>query len=508
MRRAIIQTLMHRTDREGESGVALVLFSLMLVALVGLVAMSIDVGRLVWARTQMQAAVDGSVLAAAQSMPSTSAAADNANAYFLDNTGFIRSQGTNVQFTLSYPPGNYRVSMRGDADIPTWFARFFGIDHWHVSAEGDAESQVLDISLVLDISGSMCWGSYPPTDRSGGSFGPYVGPGVAANQVRLTAAIGTGTAASINISVNNTAIFNSTSSASNQTNFGYNTTRRYYSYTPGAGRRGLIKIDNEIFLITAVPNATTLTVTRAQNNTFTGTGGVQAAHAANAVLWAQRRDCIHSAPASTGPYDYYDGMIADAQYFTTLFNPTYDKIGLASYSSSGTLRSNLSSNFAAVRASMTAINNPAGGTNSAHGVAVGRQILDGTGKRVNSSRVLVFLTDGRANSYCGATYVASNYNTTSCPSQGGGTDGNSAATTAAFQETIRVSNEAVVVYTIGFGPYVDNAFLKQMADGGVAGVGPCQNNQPNCRYYEAPTLGELQSAFTSIAARSHISLVR
>ncbi len=496
--------------RNGEEGQALVLFALGLLVFLGFVAMSIDVGRFVWARTQMQAAVDAAALAAAQSMPSQTDASIKANDYWLDNSGFIQSQGTNVQFAVSYPPGNKRIAVHGEADIPTWFAKLFGVDHWHVSADGDAESQVLDISLVLDISGSMCWGSYPPIDKSGplGPFGPYVGPGRVADQVKLTAAVGTGTGSSITINVNSSAIFNSTSSAQNYAKFGYNTTTRYYQYTPGSGRRGAIKIDNEVFLITAIPSATQLTVTRAQNNSFTGTGGVQQAHAVNALLYSQHTDCLRSAPATTGPYDYYDGMITDAQYFTTLFNSSYDKIGLASFSSSGTIRSNLSSDFSAVQSSMTAINNPNGGTNSAHGMAVGRQILDGTGKRANAIRVVVFLTDGRANSYCGATYNPANYNTASCPSQGGGNDGNANAVNAAFAETVRAANGQIIIFTIGFGPYVDGNFLKQMADGGTAGVGPCQNNLPGCRYYAAPTLADLQNAFTSIAAQTHIALVR
>lgn len=503
-------SLRKRVTRQSETGAALVLFAAGLVVFLGMVALSIDVGRYVWARTQMQAAVDAAALAAAQSMPSQTDAAYKANEYWIDNSNFIRSQGTNVQFAVTYPPGNKAISIRGDADIPTWFARIFGLDHWHVWAEGDAESQVLDISLVLDISGSMCWGSYPPADKGGalGPFGPYVGPGLAANQVKLTSAISGSTGSSITINVNSTAIFNSTSSSTNNNNFGYSTTTRYYQYTPSNGRRGLIKIDNEIFLITAIPSSTQLTVTRAQNNSFTGTAGAQAPHAVNAVLSSQRANCIKAAPASTGPYDYYDGMITDAQYFTTLFNPTYDKIGLTSFSSSGTLRRNLTSNYSQVQSDMAAINNPNGGTNTAHGIAVGRQVLDGTGKRANAVRVEVFLTDGRANSYCGSTYNPANYSTTSCPSQGGGNDGNATATYAAYQETVRAANGQIIFFTIGFGPYVDDNLLKQIADGGVAGVGPCQNNQPNCHYYKAPTLAELSAAFVSIAAQTHIALVR
>lgn len=506
----MLRTLIRCCSPKREQGQALVLFAGGLVIFLGFVAMSIDVGRFVWARTQMQAAVDAAALAAAQSMPDQADAAVKANDYWQDNSGFIRSQGSNVQFNVSYPPGNKRIMIRGDADIPTWFAKFFGISSWHVSAEGDAESQVLDIAVVLDISGSMCWGSYPPTARQASwpQFGDYTGPGRVADQVKLTVAIPASTTSPYTITVNNTAIFNSTSSAQNNAKFGYNTTTRYFQYNPGTpDSAGIIKIDNEIFRIQSILSPTQMSVTRGLADTFKGTSGMSA-HPANALVQSHHADCLLSAPSSSGPYDYYDGMITDAQYFTTLFNPTYDKIGLASFSSSGTLRRNLTGNFSQVQSDMAAINNPNGGTNSAHGMAVGRQILDGSGKRANAVRVLVFLTDGRANSYCGQTYNPTNYNTTSCPSQGSNIDGNSYAVTAAFGETSRAANEQIIIFTIGFGPFVDDSFLMRMADGGVAGVGPCQNGQLGCRYYKAPTLAQLDSAFQAIAAQTHIALVR
>lgn len=495
----MIRDLVRRLRRE--DGQALVLFAGGLVAFLGLVALSVDVGRFLWARGQMQSAVDAAVLAAAQSMPNgTSEAATYANQYWTDNSDFIRSQGENVSFAVSFPPGNKAVQINAQAEIPTWFAKIFGFDHWNVSASGTAASQVLDISVVLDISGSMCWGSYPPIDKGGalGPFGPYVGPGRTADQVLLTSAIPSGGVSSINISVNSTAIFNSTSSSFNNSKFGYSTTTRYYQYTPSNGRRGAIRIDNEVFLITAIPSATQLTVTRSQTNSFLGISTTKDAHAAGTALHSQHADCLLSAPSTTtGPWDPYQGMISNAQYFTTLFNSSYDKLGLISYSSQGTLRRNLSSNFSQIRSDMDAIVYPTGGTNSAHGIAVGRQVLDGSGKRTNAVRVLVFLTDGRANSYCGATYAASNYNSTSCPSQGGGNDGNSSAVNAANQEATRLAaGNDTYIYTIGFGPYVDDAFLQN-----IANIGHGQ-------YYKAPTLAQLDDAFRAIAAETHIALTQ
>jgi hypothetical protein len=509
MPRKLSRTILHHED-----GQALLLFAAGLVAFLGLVGMSVDVGRLVWARTSIQAGVDASALAAAQSMPDISDGMSKANLYWLDNSGFIRSQGRNVNFSVTFPPGNKALSVHADADVDTWFLRIFGIDHWHVSADGDAASQVLDIAMVLDVSGSTCWGDYPPTAKTppSGPFGAYTGPGRTADQVKLTVAIPASTANSYLITVNSTAIFNSTTASQNNSKFGYNTSTKYYLYAPTAvDSAGIILIDNEVFKITAINSATTMTVTRAQANSFLGTAGAMSAHSIGALVKSHHANCDLSAPSSAGPFDYADTIVSDAQYFTTLFNSNYDHIGVAKFSSSGTLVDGLSSNFSLLNSDMGAFGAPSGGTNSPHGIAVGRQVLDGAGNRGNAVRVLVFLTDGLANSYCGGSYNATNYNSTSCPSPGGADTAAGWARSSgdAYAEVQRlVADKNTIIYTIGVGPYVSDAFLQRVADGGVAGVGPCQNNLPNCHYYKAPTPAQLQAAFTSVAQSTHIMLIK
>ncbi len=79
-----------RRTLDAENGQALVLMAAGLVTFLGLVAFSIDVGRYVWARTQMQSAVDAAALAAAQSLPSTTLAAQYANTYWEANVHLMR----------------------------------------------------------------------------------------------------------------------------------------------------------------------------------------------------------------------------------------------------------------------------------------------------------------------------------------------------------------------------------------------------------------------------------
>lgn len=532
-----------RTFRARENGQALVLFAGGLVVFLGLVSMSIDVGRFVWARTQMQSAVDAAALAAAGGMPSTTAATANANQYWTDNSGFIRSQGQNVVFNVTFPGGTNRgVSIHAEADIPTWFAKFFGVGHWHVSADGAAASTVLDVSVVMDISQSMCDDSYPRVDQR-----PNMSPGSGTVPL-LTAAI---TATQTVLPVSTTAPFTARVDSyftGGVTGYGSlatwappgttnNGSAPYYVSAPKTSyqgftftaRPGLIAIGNatsgsaangELMQVTAVNAAAkTITVIRGVNDkrgsqtnpSYAGVPTVATTHPANAEVWFDRngRGCTAAAKSSAGPYQPYDSLVTDAQYFTTLFNSTYDKFGVTYFSSPGaTIKLSLSSNFGSVTSAMGSMPAPGGGTNTAHGIAVGRQVLDGSGTRANANKVMVLITDGRAKEYCGATYNANNYNTTSCPSPGGGIEGNASAQTAAEMEAQRAVADGIQLYVIGLGAGVDASWLEQIADGGVAGVGPCQNGQPLCRYFGSPTSGDLASAFTSIAEQTHIALTQ
>ncbi len=502
----MVRSLCNRFFR-GERGQALPLFALFLLIFLGFVAMSIDVGRYVWARTQMQAAVDAAALAAAQSMPSETDAAAKATEYWIDNSGFIRSQGENVQFSVSYPTGNKAVRVEASARIPTWFARLFGVTHWNVSASGDAESQVLDIVVVFDISGSMCFDSFRQVESS---ISYQMSPG------RLTPAGGflfPRLAESINatqttIRLNDVRIFTSTNAATNRSNFGttFNSTTPYWQRSASGLRAGMIMIDNEIMRITGVNTSTnTLTVQRGQRNDQTGAMTTATSHAANAEVWANRTGysgtgdycqlASYYTPTTTqnGPHQPFDAAIDAAKYFTTLFNQDYDKIGAVRYSTTAAISQNLTSNFGNVRDSLEAILWPAGATNIAHGIAVGRQVLDGPGKRANAVRVLVLLTDGVANTYCGsATYSPSSYNSTSC-STGSGV---SQAEAHARQEAQRARNGDILIFTIGLGNDLNTTFLQDIA---TIGGG---------HFYHAPTTAQLDEAFQAVAEQTHIALVR
>ncbi len=476
--------------RSREEGQALVLFTAGILGFLVIVGLSVDVGRFLWARTQIQAAVDAAALAAAQSMPDQSEAAQQAEYFWDDNNDFLEAQAENLQFSVTYPPGNKAVRVEASAEIPTWFVRLIGFDKWHVSAFGEAESQVLDIAVVLDVSGSMCFDTYPDVE----SGTAWMSPGRADRVPHLVQPIPAGGPNQITIYLDDVSIFNSTSASANRQNFGYNSTRRYYEQSIG-GRAGTIRIDNELFTIVSV-NASnnSMVVRRAQQNLETGGWTSKQYHPAGAEVWANRTSCAVAAyNSSSGPFEPFDTMVDAANYFVTLFNPQYDKIGAAKYSTEGAVVHWLTSNFGAVQSSIASMGPPDGGTNIAHGLALGRQILDGSGKRANAVRVLVLLTDGVANHYCGSsTYNPSAYNSTSCSVS----SAVNPAVQHSYAEAQRAADEDILIFTIGLGYGVDQSFLEEIAEIGGG------------RYYFSPTAEQLDEAFQAIAEQTHIALVR
>ena len=338
----------------------------------------------------------------------------------------------------------------------------------------------------------------------------------------LAAPISAPTGSSITITLNDVRMFASTNATANNTNFGtsWNSTTPYWQKSFGSGssavRAGIILIANssgggyELFKITAVnTGANTLTVTRAQSNVKAGTTPPQAAHSVGAEIWANRYtgpngsdycDAVSKYKATTsvnGPHEPFDTAINNAKYFVSLFNPSYDKIGIATISTDGAIVSNLTGgSFTSVNSALDGILYPLGSTNIAHGIGRGMSILDGTGKRANAVRVMVVLTDGIPNNYCtnGYTSASCTNGTTSDPTSCPYTP--NASISAAISQAAAAKTANVKVYTIGLGAGVLDCILTDIATAG-GGI-----------YYKAPTPAQLDDAFKAIAEQTHIALVK
>jgi Flp pilus assembly protein TadG len=148
----------------------------LLVALLGVAALVVDVGRAYVVKAQLQSTADAAALAAAGNLPATATAVGGATAF--GPAGKNPVAGVPVTQTakawclrsISYCYGNAPgtapvngqangVVVTESASVPTTFAKLFGVDSIPVSAKSTAcgmcGSQPLDIALVLDRTGSM-----------------------------------------------------------------------------------------------------------------------------------------------------------------------------------------------------------------------------------------------------------------------------------------------------------------------------------------------------------------
>lgn len=139
-----------------ESG-SMVLFGLFLFLIIlSLGGLGIDLMRLERDRTTLQYTLDRAVLAAAD-LDQTLAPADVVNDYLAKAGLDSHLSGLSVASGLGFRT----VSASAGLDVDTLFMHLSGVDTLHAPAASTAEERIdgLEISLVLDVSGSMNWNS-------------------------------------------------------------------------------------------------------------------------------------------------------------------------------------------------------------------------------------------------------------------------------------------------------------------------------------------------------------
>lgn len=183
----------HRRRR----GTILALFVVMAVVLLGMVALTVDVGFIHATRREAQVAADAAAMAAAAYVPTSTTQATSAAVTYAGYNEVagapITSASVEVQFGTWAPslgvftpaanPGNaVRVTVRRDAThagpVPLYFGRILNKTGFDVSRSAIAMTTPRDIIFVVDTSGSMnsdtepCWAttlinaSYPSVGTS------------------------------------------------------------------------------------------------------------------------------------------------------------------------------------------------------------------------------------------------------------------------------------------------------------------------------------------------------
>ncbi|MDX1647883.1 MAG: pilus assembly protein TadG-related protein [Longimicrobiales bacterium] len=188
-----------------ERGSVMVLIALSMTALIGMLALGIDLGALFNARSEAQRAADAAALAGAsafleyQEDQARRVAVERATEYATDNE--IRNdqiRPEEVQVWVNLDSSTVRASIRRQG-VPTWFASLLGFDSVDVAAEATAWAGASGAAQCVkpfalpdlweetsdDVNGNQIWDegerwSYDP--GSGDRYVRYNGPGGGPNE--------------------------------------------------------------------------------------------------------------------------------------------------------------------------------------------------------------------------------------------------------------------------------------------------------------------------------------
>ncbi|MBA4181894.1 MAG: hypothetical protein C0506_14990, partial [Anaerolinea sp.] len=123
----------------GERGQMLVMFAAGLAAFLGLVGMSVDIGRVVYTRTDLQKVADAAALAGSQDLPnSATAATASANAFVTANGG---SAATVTVSTTGQ--ANDTITVQASKAVSYQFLKFVGLSGATPTAQASVQVQVV-----------------------------------------------------------------------------------------------------------------------------------------------------------------------------------------------------------------------------------------------------------------------------------------------------------------------------------------------------------------------------
>jgi Flp pilus assembly protein TadG len=152
-----------RRFRDDEAGTVAIIFALTTLIVLSLVGGAIDYGRAVHARYQIQEAVDSAVLAAArvwQTEKDIDLAQEKGLMHYNNNKPQTFSSQVS-KFTPDFTANT--ISMEAEGVVPTPFLSLVRYEGYTVGAHAQARldvgqnaGQSVEVSLMLDVTGSMC----------------------------------------------------------------------------------------------------------------------------------------------------------------------------------------------------------------------------------------------------------------------------------------------------------------------------------------------------------------
>lgn len=152
--------------RNNKGNVAII-FALMATMVSGTVGGAVDYGRALQARSKMQNAMDSAILAAARQWQVTgSENADTAIQHGKEVFNALKPQDLPAEPSIVLYPQNSTVVGQVSTEVPAPFLALVGVSSFEVNIEstallavgGNSEINV-EISMMLDVTGSMGWGN-------------------------------------------------------------------------------------------------------------------------------------------------------------------------------------------------------------------------------------------------------------------------------------------------------------------------------------------------------------
>ena len=145
-------------DRGRAKGQAAVVFTLVIVALLGAIALCTDVGNFYMNWEEMQKATDAAVLAGANFLPSTPSTAISTAQQYAEMNGIAASEITNIQVSST----DMQIEMQVQRTVPYFFGRVLGLT-----------SQVVNVQAVAGIEASQTAAGLVPIGIQQGSYTLY-----------------------------------------------------------------------------------------------------------------------------------------------------------------------------------------------------------------------------------------------------------------------------------------------------------------------------------------------
>jgi Flp pilus assembly protein TadG len=152
-----------RTLRD-ESGVAMIHMAVFLPMLLLFTGLAVDTGRAYVVKAQLSKAVDGAALSAARNLNGGNPKGEAAKVFranfpadFMGTTAST-DPATAADFYEMHTEeetGMHIVTIKATATLPTTFMRLGNFNEVTVSSESEATRRLVDLSLVLDVSGSI-----------------------------------------------------------------------------------------------------------------------------------------------------------------------------------------------------------------------------------------------------------------------------------------------------------------------------------------------------------------